>query len=157
MRHSSFDRRIEQQGFTLVEMMVVLAVVALMTAIALPMIGRGRVEGAPDSIVRDLQSMFFAARIKALAQGHEQRIEFDLDKRSIGGAGRTIHFGEGLQADLLIGQELLAADGSAALLFFADGGSTGAKFTLTDQRNRSSRIVVSWLTGIPMIQDGGDD
>jgi general secretion pathway protein H len=143
------------QGFTLVEMMVVLAILALLATLTLPSFDRGRRDPRPEQIVQDLQSMMFAARANALVRGQVQSVEFDLEDRKVSGANRVVRLGVGTHADLLIGQELVSGSGRAVLLFYAEGGSSGAKITLSDQTG-SAGLTVSWLTGVPAIEDAND-
>jgi prepilin-type N-terminal cleavage/methylation domain-containing protein len=67
--HSGLSRRLTAQGFTLVELLMCLAVLGVITSFAIPswqrLQERSRVEGARDQLMNDLQS----ARIRAIQRG----------------------------------------------------------------------------------------
>lgn len=69
MHSSSLSRRLTSQGFTLVELLVCLAVLGVMTSFAIPswqrLQERSRVEAARDQLVNDLQT----ARVRAIQRG----------------------------------------------------------------------------------------
>jgi prepilin-type N-terminal cleavage/methylation domain-containing protein len=118
-------RRAATGGFTLVELAVALAVVALVAVVVLPQLGW--VVGAGD---------FVAAREHAvselrIARGRaiEQRQNTLVGPESLDRAGVTL--------------TMLPPDGIG---FHVDGSSTGGRVVLTSGR-REAVITVDWLTG----------
>jgi len=67
--HSCLSRRLTSQGFTLVELLMCLAVLAVITSVAIPswqhLQERSRVEAARDQLMNDLQT----ARVRAIQRG----------------------------------------------------------------------------------------
>lgn len=142
-----------EQGFSLLEMMVVLVILATVAALAVPTLRRGGRDRDPDSVAYELQAVFLRARTNAISRGNTETMQLDMGNRQISyaAAKQTVQIPDNLTPDLLIGRELVAADGTATLLFFPDGGSSGARITLSDKRNNISGVVVPWLTGVPVM------
>jgi len=136
------------QGFSLIEMMVVLLILALVAGLFAPTLRPGGREKSLDAMASELQSIFLRARTNAIARGATETMQIDMARREVVYGGQKIAIPEHLTPKLLVGQELLAADGEATLLFFADGGSSGAEITLTDRRSDRTGVVVPWLTGV---------
>jgi general secretion pathway protein H len=138
----------------LIEMMVVLLVLALVAGLFAPMLRQGGREKNLDATVSELQSVFLRAHANAIARGMTETIRLDMAGREIAYEGQKLAIPQHLTAKLLIGRELLATDGQATLLFFADGGSSGAEIALTDRRQNTLVVVVSWLTGVATLSRG---
>lgn len=153
MSKSPRSRKGSQDGFTLIEMMVVLLIVAMAAAVAMPRIGRQAQRLDAAAIADELQMMLFNARIRAIARGSIETVDFDLHQGLVSDSQgrRTIKLEADLQPKLLVGRELATVDDSAKVLFFADGGSTGVKILLGVDRHGKASVIVPWLTGIPVV------
>ncbi|MCV3243110.1 prepilin-type N-terminal cleavage/methylation domain-containing protein [Mesorhizobium sp. ZC-5] len=153
---TGFADRTGEQGFSLLEMMVVLVILATVAALAVPTLRRGGRDKDPEAVAYELQSVFLKARTNAISRGTVETMNLDMEKREVSYAvaRQTVAIPNNLTPLLLIGQELIAADGTATLLFFPDGGSSGARIVLADRRNNTAGVVVPWLTGVPtMLKD----
>jgi general secretion pathway protein H len=138
-----------QRGFSLIEMLVVLAIIGVLVGIALPYYGgvpdRVRLQATAQSIVSAMKS----TRAGAIAQNAEMTLVFDMSARTFSSlVVPTAQLPKDMQVDLRIaalpGED--AAHGSAR--FFPDGSSTGGDLELT-LHNLSSRICINWLSGVP--------
>jgi general secretion pathway protein H len=136
-----------QLGFTLLELLVVLAVMALVMAVALPSF-RGRADGI--NARREaalLATELRLARAAALTNGTGAGLEFDLAHRTLrptGGAARRLPEGVALMLDTTRSQ--LLGDAAGRIWFYPDGSSTGGGVTVADRR-RVYRINIDWVTG----------
>lgn len=137
-------------------MMVVLVILALVAALAVPTLRHGGRDKQPEAVAYELQAMFLKARTNAISRGNTETMQLDMTRRQVtyAVAKQTISIPENLKAELLVGRELIAPDGAAMLLFFPDGGSSGARITLADRRNNVAGVVVPWLTGVPVMLRG---
>lgn len=125
--------RRRQAGFTLLEMLVVLLLLGVATALVAPRLTAG---GARlDGDTRLLASRLAAARDQAVRQG--RAVEISLDTRGLSqGTSLT-----------LAGEVERGADGVARLRFLPDGSASGADIRLRGPRGGERAIKVDWLTG----------
>lgn len=139
-------------GFSLVEMMIVLALIGLFAAISLPYNS-----GAADrtrllSVSRALAARFTASRAQAVFENAPLRLQIDPSTRNIVDAtGRML---EAIPSDFTIAitsaqEESIA--GESAIIFFADGGSTGGSVLLS-KGSISTAIKVNWLSGASVVE-----
>ncbi len=62
-------RTVKPRGFTLLEMMVVLGIIAILLGLAVPTLMHSRPKATLDSVTTDLEGMLHSARQEALARG----------------------------------------------------------------------------------------
>ncbi|MFM1921256.1 MAG: hypothetical protein RLZZ303_2890 [Candidatus Hydrogenedentota bacterium] len=122
----------EKQGFTLIEMMVVVAILAIIAAIAIPNLMRSRVQANEASAIEDL-SVICQAQISYNA-GHMTFSSFaDLTDDSDGPPFLDDGWVEGREKNGYIFS--MAAAGPTAFVCFADPvehGVTGSRFYRVD-------------------------
>lgn len=147
-------RSAARAGFSLIEMMIVLLLLAIVAGLFAPTLRPGGHEKSVDAVASELQSIFLRAHANAIARGATEAIALDMARREVAYGKQKIAIPPHLAPSLLIGRELLAADGGATLLFFADGGSSGAEIALTDRRQNMVVVVVPWLTGVATLSRG---
>ena len=136
-----------QAGFTLIEMLVVVAVLGLAVAL-LATHGPQRSAGLDlRTAAQQVAGTLRLARSRAIATNHEVGVSFDVLARSVrleGTAARTLPPGIGLEVTALMGET--AGERIAAIRFAPDGSSTGGRVELASGVRRV-RIGVEWLTG----------
>jgi general secretion pathway protein H len=147
MRTSVSDRSRAERGVTLLELLIVIAVVALAYAAV------GNLLRAP-SPARDADHAAFTAanvlrvaRAQAIASGRAVAVVIDpADRRvEVAGSTRVRRLGDGVTLTARVAREA-SADGAARILFYPDGTSTGGRLTLA-VGEAQRQIVVNWLTG----------
>ena len=135
--------RRQDSGFTLIELMVALALVGLFLALALPnfpVLTNGAQLGASS---RELTAALREARSQAIRENREIRIAIAADGASYAVDGVARPF-RAAAIDRLAFDA--AKRGSAALSFFADGASSGGRFALA-RGGLSREVVVDPVTG----------
>lgn len=152
-KHAGNHHGASQDGFTLIEMMIALLIVAMAAAVAMPQIGRQAHRADATAVAKDLQMMFFSARTRAVARASTETVDFDLQRGLVSDlvGRRTIKLEADLSPKLLIGREFASAGNRATVHFFPHGGSTGAKVSLGADRDIKVDVIVPWLTGIPIV------
>jgi general secretion pathway protein H len=134
-------------GFTMLESLVVLSLIALLAGMSSQLLrapsGRLRLESATRSFCATLR----AARSRAIATNAETAVVVDLYNKSysspVGGQG-VFPAESQLLLDIANTQRL--SERSGAFTFFPDGTSTGGDMTLAMPEARAT-IGVNWLTG----------
>ena len=137
----------DPSGFTLIELMVVLAVLALALALAMPTLGRLMPGLELQTEARDVASALREARAQAIGQNAEVAVVVNAERRAVLiGDRRVVQLTS--RAEILPAANRADAGGSAGpqIRFFPDGSSSGGQVTLLlDERKR--HVLVDWLTG----------
>jgi general secretion pathway protein H len=139
---------VRNEGFTLLELLVVLAVIAMAAVIAIPPLGAGGDRAKARAAVRSVVSGLRATRSAALAGHADPRLVIDVNARTIRvpGEGRARQLPMELELGLTTARSELEGDGVGGVRFFADGSSTGARIRV-GARSTLWLVDVDWLTG----------
>ena len=129
-------------GFTLLELLVSLAILALVSAIALPSLSRQPVSKV-DSAAALIKSILVKARERSIALNEDVYVELDFSRRLITGFETSAP----LPTDIYIRStsEASGADGVARIRFFPDGSSSGGSIVISHQ-NRTVELHINWVT-----------
>jgi general secretion pathway protein H len=126
-------------------MLVVIVILALATAVAMPMLARPSDGVRVQATARDLINALRLTR--AMARNAEVALAIDVDKRTFASAAiRTQSFGLDIVAELTFAEPEQTARSTGGFRFFADGSSSGGDVRLR-LRGREAKICVNWLTG----------
>ena len=142
-------------GVTLLELLVVLAIMALAAAFVYPLFGgTGVSTGELKSAARQVAAGLRLARSEALATRQETRVVLDLEQRTFRiDRDAYVHaLPKMVEVKLFTAQSDLVNDRVGAIRFFADGGSNGGRVTLASG-TRKYDVDVDWLTGRVAILD----
>lgn len=137
-----------QQGFTLVELLVVFAIGALLVGLAPMAFGKLRESSQYRDTLRTLVGELRQARQLAITRGTEVRFQMDLARRQFGLQGtpqRVVP--RPLQVRAIVGNTELTPNQVAGILFLPDGGATGGSFDLLRPSGTGTRVRVDWLSG----------
>jgi general secretion pathway protein H len=134
-------------GFTLAELLVVLAILSLMVALALPVLDRAMPSLALKSTAGEIAVALRQARGQAIGSNVEVAVLVDLDGRQVSlGSREPIVIDERYGISLFTGAEELVDRGAGRIRFYPDGTSTGGRISLwLDQRRFD--VTVDWITG----------
>jgi general secretion pathway protein H len=135
-------------GFTLLELMVVLMLMAMVYALAVPMISAGLPGTELKGAARQLAAGLRQARSQAVTRKEESILTLDVEKRNfkVSGDQRRYALPTKLEISLFTAQSELLPDKVGAIRFYPDGSSTGGRITVTSGV-RKYDINVDWLTG----------
>ena len=141
-------------GFTLVELLVVLALMAIIAAIAIPILGPGVSTSELKSAARKVAAGLRMARDDAVATRSDTRLLIDLEHRTfqIERDSHVYALPRALELKLFTAQNDIISEHAGAIRFYPDGGSTGGRVTLA-AGERKFEVDVDWLTGRVAILD----
>jgi general secretion pathway protein H len=151
--------RINSKGFTLVELIVVLMIVALMMALIGTSISRNISGAEMRSAARKVAASMRYTRTKAILSKSEQVFLLDTESLEYKAADRDpVVLPEGMSVELNTARSELTSETAGGIRFFPDGGSTGGNIRL-EANGRIYRVNVAWLTGEASMQrvEDGDD
>jgi general secretion pathway protein H len=132
------------EGFTLAEMLVVLALFALMVSVSLPLVSRS------SHIRREAQliaAMLKSARLHAISRNVETTFEADMPNKKLAASGvnEPLKLAANTKLTMTTAREEAESE-RGRIRFFPDGTSTGGNLILMDGHHRIA-IKVHWLTG----------
>lgn len=130
------DRR-DSSGFTLVEVMIVLAILGLVATLALPLLARRTPTASLASAAEEVRAALAAARSAAIAEDREVSFSAATDGYRVDGEPHRFPPG----ADLS-----LQVRGGARIAFFPSGGSSGGRVILHSASARRE-IEIEAITG----------
>jgi general secretion pathway protein H len=134
-------------GFTLLEMLIVVALLALATAVAMPTFMRPSDGVQLQATTRKLVNALRLTRAMAIARNAEIALTIDVDKRTFSSAAiRPQSFSPDMAAELTFAEPERTTRSTGGFRFFPDGSSSGGDVRLR-LHGREARICVNWLTG----------
>lgn len=144
-----------RRGFTLIELMVALAVAALMAGLATPMAMKAYATMQYRDAVRSLASAATAARYQAVNTGAARDLLVAPEARryAIQSAGTAFQaeaastISDALTLQVEVARQLVDERGVGVIRFYPDGSSSGGSVTITRANGAGQRIRVDWLLG----------
>ena len=134
-------------GFTLLEMLVVMTIMALVVTIAVPLLGRPSNTLLLETTARDLAGGLRLTRAAAIAQNIEIALDIDVDRHTFKSAAIPIRsFPPDIVAELRVAERERVSPTHGAFRFSPDGSSTGGDVVL-HLHDVAAKICVNWLTG----------
>jgi len=146
-----------EAGFTLVEFLVTLAILALVLGSVGSTLARRENRVTPLMSAESMQSMLFRARSDAVLKGRNTLFAINAGaKQYVYPAGSTpVQLPDDQEVRMIAGSEFVSPEGSTYYLVFRpDGSSSGAEILLRNAAGTEARIEVNWLTGLPRLRVG---
>ena len=143
----SGSRSSPQRGFSLIEVLVVAALIAIAGVLAVGILGGGLERVQLRSAVNDIAANLRFTRAHALATGTPQRFSIDPVARTWQAPReRSGTVPERLEVEFTGAREMQERAGEGVIMFFDDGASSGGRVRLEAGDARWD-VDVAWLTG----------
>jgi general secretion pathway protein H len=154
---SARDVALRQGGFTLIEMVVTLAILAFVAALALPQLSGAQAKTDLRSAARELAAGLRTVRSQAMAHGRSDTFAIDTAQGAFrAGTGATVRrVGKSIRLVLVTATQERIDANSGSIRFFPDGTSTGGGISLSEGK-RNALVLVDWLTGRVSFGSDGD-
>jgi general secretion pathway protein H len=140
--------KIDQQGFSLLEMVCVIAIIALVAAVLLPMVPRQTSRARLQAYAMQAATLLKSDRSAAIRRGVDVATLVDPHAHAIrAGASREIlQLPDDVRFDALLPQSCRQRAALSVISFFPDGMSCGGTIALS-RLGTAYEIRVNWLTG----------
>ena len=137
-----------ESGFTLLEMVCVLALIAMMAAVLLPLIPHHTSRSRLQAYALQTASLLKADRNTAIRRGMDVATLVDATGRSIrsGATADMVQIPDDVRFEALLPQTCNRRQALSTISFFASGMSCGGAIALT-RLDAGYEIRVNWLTG----------
>jgi len=144
----------QAQGFTLIELTVVLLIMVLGFSAIGTNISSGNHSSQLKALSRDLASALRYARGQALISHNEVSVAINLAENTykVSNRDKIYHFSDEIEVTLVIAQDEFKNDEIGQLRFYPDGSSSGGRVTM-EWGNLVNIIDVNWLSGKVEISD----
>src|SRR5215213_3080036 len=135
-------------GFTLLELVCVIAIVSILAAIVIPALPRGTSRARLEAYAVETAAMLKADRNAAMRRHTAIVTQVDATERSVrsGSNGRQIRLPSDVKFDALLSARCNGRPAGSTIQFFASGMSCGGVIALTRQ-GTGYEVRVHWLTG----------
>lgn len=139
---------------TLLEILIVLALMAIATAFVFPMFGGPVSTSELRASARSLAAGLRFARSEAVSRRRETFLTLDVEGKrfKVDDDPREHALPKRVQLKLFTAQNDLVSDKVGAIRFYPDGGSNGGRITVASG-TRKFDVDVDWLTGRVAITD----
>jgi general secretion pathway protein H len=142
------DRGAAEDGFTLLEIVCIVAILAIVAAILLPAFPRGTSRARLEAYAIEAAALLKADRNAALRRRVQVATQIDAPARTIrsGATGRTLRVPDDVGFDAVLANRCNQRAAGPTIRFFATGMSCGGVIALT-RLGSGYEIRVNWLTG----------
>lgn len=140
--------KIDQQGFSLLEMVCVIAIIALVAAVLLPMVPRQTSRPRLQAYAMQAATLLKSDRSAAIRRGVDVATLVDPHARAIraGASREMLQLPDDVRFDALLPQSCRQRAALSVISFFPDGMSCGGTIALS-RLGTAYEIRVNWLTG----------
>jgi general secretion pathway protein H len=138
--------RERQYGFSLIELMAVIAVVGLIVAVAAPASMQFYRNTQERQAIRETMQVLASARERAMLRAQSVDVEINPGRRFISTEGKRYEFPAGVTVTGR-GSRELNRDQAAVIRFYPDGSSSGGGIDIRRSAGAVTAVDVDWLLG----------
>jgi len=136
-------------GFTFVELIVVMVILAVIAALVAPSFSRTIASARLRSAASDVRTSLARGRALAVAAAKERTVAFDLSKGEFGVDNEAVRLLPGtIRLGAVLPGEERQERGSVRVRFFPDGSGDEAEISVTAEDGGTLRVTVDPLTGL---------
>ena len=137
-----------EEGFTLLEMVCIVAIIAMLAAVLLPNIPRDTSRPRLEAFALETASLLKADRTAAIRHRVQIATQIDAGAHSLrsGSTGRILRIPDDVAVDAILPNRCNDRPALSTISFFPTGMSCGGTVTLS-RLSTSYEIRVNWLTG----------
>lgn len=143
----------DERGFTLLELLVGLGILAMVLAVVAPVASRTRASMELRSTAFDIASSMRNTRAAAQTSNAEQALIIDVSSRLLWTEGQSLRKALprrfGMTLDLPVAERV--SSNAGRVRFFPDGSASGGKVVLREG-GRIATVFVNWLNGDVQVQ-----
>jgi type II secretion system protein H len=138
------------RGFSLLELLLVIAIAGLMAAVAIPSLPGALESARLRGSAGEVRATLTLARTLAVSEARNRSVAFDLDQGEYGivGDARKWFLPEGIRLAAFRPGESEAERGVVRVRFYPDGSADEAEVSISSSGGGRMRIRVDPLTGI---------
>jgi general secretion pathway protein H len=142
-----------QDGFTLVELLAVLVVLAILTGVVATHFGDRQAGDVLQATAHELASRCRAARAAAIRGASDQTVVIDTEKRlvTVGAAVPPLKIADTISVHSETSAVERRAPNVGGVRFFPNGASTGGRIRLETGR-QAYEVRINWLTGRVVVE-----
>jgi general secretion pathway protein H len=138
--------RRQGRGFTIIELLVAITIVGMLLAVAVPSSMRLYQSMQYRGAVKDVVTLFAAARYRAIITGRPQDVVINPRTRELRLNDTVQRLPEALNVVVHSARELNQQD-AGIIRFYPEGGSSGGGVDIEIPQRYGVRIDVDWLVG----------
>ena len=158
--HSPGRKSAIRYGFTLVELMLVMSLLVVLTAVALPGLTGWQARLPLDRTVGTIQQACLEARVAAIQTGTTHVVQLSIEKSELRMCPHGAVGSQGEHSAFELGQDIAAIEltdleghNVTRLLFSPGGISSAARINITDDHNRRVLLKLDRLTGMVGLEE----
>ncbi len=146
----------EEDGFSLVEMIVVVAILSMTAMIAFFGLQATQRPKSPAALASDVAQLIQFVRLDAINSRQQRPLVIDMVARTISNerGDRLLSVPAHMEMTVVTGRELVRAERRATIIFLPDGSSSGGEVSFKSEQS-SALLSIPWLTGIPFMKNSG--
>ena len=144
--HAVLSQTGRAKGFTLLELVVAIAIVALVLGVSAPSMQRLYQSAQYHGAVNDVVTLLSSARYSAIRKGRNEDVLINPETRIIVVGKKEQSLPKNLQMEVLGARELNRG-GAGVIRFYADGSSSGGYVKLQNDSGMGVQVEVDWLLG----------